>query len=147
MLSSYRKTANLCMNTFTKASVSKICEVKHDHLFHQGNHCLLTTRETFMYTGQMVDSNDINDRQASQGLLLLCAAYLSLTMDPIHPSLSDLTQVPMAKLSHLHRGPRLSAAQDEKTVEALNFNTVKLGFGMGLCYYQGHICVATSIGC
>lgn len=79
----------------------------------------------------------------SWGRLCLRAAYLRFTMGPIHPSLSDLTQVPMAGLSHLHRGPRLSAAQDEKTVEALNFDTVKVGFGEGLCCYRGRNCCNT----
>ncbi len=45
------------------------CQLKHDPLRHQGNHCLLAT--TFVCTGQPVDNSDINDRQTSQRLLVL----------------------------------------------------------------------------
>ena len=56
-----------------------LCQVKHGFLCHQGNLGLLLS--LFMYTGQPVGNSDINDRQASQWLL-----------------------VPQGSLSQLHRG-------------------------------------------
>lgn len=90
--------------------------------------------EAFMYTGQALDNSDIKDRQVSQTVapssgLLISASPRVPSVDPIHPSLSDLTQVQGQPL-HFHRELKLPAAQDEKQVEVevFNFKTKKIAF-------------------
>ena len=78
-----------------------------------------------MYTGLVVDNSDISDRQASEWLLVPLGSLSqlhreALSMDPIHPSLSDLMQV-QSEHSHCHSEQRLTTSQDEKTAEVLNF--------------------------
>lgn len=59
--------------------------------------------------------------------LLISASRRALSVDPIHPSLSDLAQ-DQGQLSHLHRKQRLTTAQDEKAFElgVLSFETKKV---------------------
>lgn len=75
--------------------------------------------ETFMCSGQTVGNADINDRQAQRLLLVLLGSLSpahrgALSMYPIHPSLSGLTQ---GHYSHFLSELKLMSARDEKAVE------------------------------